>query len=116
MRVYLVEDAPMLRTRLEQMIAAIPGAENVGHASGAQDAVEGILREQPDVVVLDIHLTQGNGFDVMRALQQAGCKPRIYVLTNYPMEAYRQSAARLGASGFFDKSSEIERLREALAA
>jgi hypothetical protein len=37
------------------------------------------------------------------------------VLTNYPLEGYRKSAERLGARGFFDKSNDIDRLRDALA-
>jgi len=40
----------------------------------------------------------------------------IHVLTNYPLDGYRQVAERLGARGFFDKSSEIARLRDTLAA
>jgi DNA-binding NarL/FixJ family response regulator len=38
----------------------------------------------------------------------------FYVLTNYPAAGYRASAERHGARGFFDKSSEFDRLREAL--
>ena len=116
MRVFLVEDAPLLRERLEALIAAIPGASVVGHASGAKEAAEAILRVRPDVVVLDIHLTEGNGFDVMRGLRAAAFQPGVYVLTNHPLDGYRQAAERLGARGFFDKSSEIPQLRDALAA
>jgi DNA-binding NarL/FixJ family response regulator len=116
MKVFLVEDAPLLRERLEALIAAIPGASVVGHAAGAKDALAGILAARPDVVVLDIHLAEGNGFDVMRGLRAAAFAPEIHVLTNYPLNGYRQSAERLGARGFFDKSHEIPQLREALAA
>lgn len=115
-RVFLVEDAPLLRERLTAMVDAIPGASTIGHASGAQEAVQGILTARPDVVVLDIHLAQGSGFDVMRALRAAEFAPQVYVLTNYPQEAYRRLAEGLGARGFFDKSSEFDRLRAALAA
>ena len=66
--------------------------------------------------MLDIHLAEGNGFDVLRALRAAAFAPAIYVLTNYPLDAYRKTAERLGARGFFDKSHEIDRLRDALAA
>ena len=111
-----MEDAPLLRERLEALIAAIPGAQNAGHAVSADDAVRGILAERPDVVVLDIHLAQGSGFDVLRGLRAAAFTPDVYVLTNYPQEAYRRTAERLGARGFFDKSSEFDRLRGALAA
>jgi DNA-binding NarL/FixJ family response regulator len=116
MKVFLVEDAPLLRERLSALIVAIPGASVVGHAAGAKEALEGALRERPDAVVLDIHLAEGNGFDVMRGLRAAGFAPEIYVLTNYPLDGYRQAAERLGARGFFDKSSEIPQLRDALAA
>lgn len=116
MKVFLVEDSPMLRTRLETMLAAIPGARTVGQASGAQDAIDAILAQRPDAVVLDIHLDQGNGFDVLQALQKSAPQVDVYVLTNYPNEAYRRKAEGLGARGFFDKSSDIERLRAAIAA
>jgi DNA-binding NarL/FixJ family response regulator len=114
MKVFLVEDSELLRDRLRAMVSAIPGAEVVGHAEGADEAVRQIIATRPDAVVLDIHLKQGNGFDVMRGVN--GTLPGIafYVLTNYPAAGYRASAERHGARGFFDKSSEFERLREAL--
>ena len=116
MKVFLVEDAPLLRERLEALIASIPGSQTVGHAAGAQEALRGILAERPDAVVLDIHLSEGNGFDVLRGMRAAGLAAAVYVLTNYPQEAYRRTAERLGAAGFFDKSSEFDALRAALAA
>ena len=116
MKVFLVEDSSLLRERLETMLAAIPGLQTVGHASGAQEALSGILAARPDAVVLDIHLAEGNGFDVMRALRAAAFEVAVYVLTNHPLEGYRQLAQRLGARGFFDKTTEFHLLREALAA
>jgi DNA-binding NarL/FixJ family response regulator len=114
-KIFLVEDSSLLRERLEAMLAAIPGTRTVGHASGAKEAISGILAARPDAVVLDIHLAEGNGFDVLRALRAAAFEPAIYVLTNYPLDGYRAVAERLGARGFFDKSNEIERLRDTLA-
>jgi DNA-binding NarL/FixJ family response regulator len=114
-KVFLVEDSPLLRTRLEAMISSIPGAQAVAHADGADEAIRQILAVRPDAVVLDIHLKQGNGFDILRAVAKAAPEIAFYVLTNYPLESYRQRAERLGVRGFFDKSAEFERLREALA-
>jgi len=116
MKVFLVEDAPLLRERLTALIASIPGSRAVGHAEGAQEAVRAILAARPDVVVLDLHLAQGNGFEVMRALRAAGLEVAVYVLTNHPIEGYRRAAERLGARGFFDKSTEFGALRQALSA
>lgn len=115
MKVFLVEDAPLLRERLMALIASV-GASTVGHADGARAAIEGILAAAPDVVVLDLHLKDGNGFDVLRAVREAAPAIAFFVLTNHPHEGYRASAVRLGARGFYDKSSEFEKLRDALAA
>ena len=114
MKVFLVEDAPLLRERLFALIASV-GATNVGHAEGAQEAIQGILAATPDAVVLDLHLKEGNGFDVLRAVRNAAPAIAFFVLTNYPHDGYRATAERLGARGFFDKSTEFDRLREALA-
>ena len=114
-KVFLVEDSPLLRSRLEAMLVAA-GAQVVGHAAGAQQAIAAILAARPDAVVLDLHLEEGNGFDVMKALQKAAPQVAVYVLTNFPSEPYRRKAEGLGARGFFDKSSELGKLAAALAA
>ena len=116
LKVFLVEDFPLLRKRLESMLEAVPGAMVVGHAEDAASAIRAILAGPPDAVVLDIQLAKGSGFDVLRALQERAPQIAVYILTNFTSEAYRATAERLGARGFFDKTNEFERLREALAA
>lgn len=116
LKVFLVEDSPLLRTRVEAMIAAIPGAVLAGHAAEADAAVDGILAAGADAVVLDLHLAKGSGFDVLRRVMERAPGTRVYVLTNYPTDAHRSTAARLGALGFYDKSSEFEALRGTLTA
>lgn len=113
-KVFLVEDSPLLRQRVEVILASIPGAEACGHAASADDAIAAIQAAKPDVVVLDIQLQQGNGFSVMQAIRASLPSTQFYVLTNFANDAYRRKAERLGAHGFFDKSTEFERLREAL--
>jgi DNA-binding NarL/FixJ family response regulator len=110
-KVFLVEDSAMLRQRLLAILASVPGAVSCGHAAGAAEAIAAIQAAKPDVVVLDIQLESGNGFDVLRAV---GGSTAVYVLTNFANDAYRRKAEGLGARGFFDKSTEVERLRQAL--
>jgi DNA-binding NarL/FixJ family response regulator len=114
--VFLVEDSPLLRPRLEALLASIAGARLTGQAAGAQAAIAAILATVPDAVLLDIHLEEGNGFDVLKALHKSAPQVAVYVLTNFPTEPYRRKAESLGARGFFDKSGELGKLREALAA
>ena len=112
--VFLVEDSPMLRERLQGILGSIAGAQTVGHAGRVNEAIEAILAARPDLVVLDIQLEDGSGFEVMRAVRATLPQTRFYVLTNFANEAYRRKAESLGARGFFDKSNDIDRLREAI--
>jgi len=114
LKVYLVEDSPAVLERLEAMVGTIEGARSVGHASRASDAIKGILAAHPDVVVLDLKLAEGSGFDVLRAVRGAAPEVDVYMLTNFASEPYRRLAERLGARDFFDKTTEFERVRDTI--
>ena len=96
------------------MVGGLPGNRVVGEAADVREAISGILAARPDVVLLDLSLATGSGFDVLKAVH--GREPAIdfYMLSNFASEPYRRHAERLGASGFFDKSTELERLRAVL--
>jgi DNA-binding NarL/FixJ family response regulator len=114
MEVFLVEDSAAVRTRLAEMVGEIPGARIVGEAEAANAAIRGILAARPDLVLLDLNLAQGSGFDVLRAVCRQAPEIDFYMLSNFAADPYRQLAERLGARGFFDKSNEFERLRNIL--
>ncbi|HYL89348.1 MAG TPA: response regulator transcription factor [Burkholderiales bacterium] len=115
MQVFLVEDSPMVRQRLEALLTEVPGIEIVGRAAGAQVAIRDILEARPDLVVLDVQLAEGSGFDVLRALHAQAPELGVVMLSNYSSDPYRQIAERFGARAFFDKTREFERVRDALA-
>lgn len=116
MEIFLVEDSPLLRTRLAEMLGAIPGARVVGEAEHADVAIRDILALQPDVVVLDLSLAGGtSGFEVLRAVSRQAPEIDIYMISNFVAEPYRELAERLGARDFFDKSRELERVRRVIA-
>ncbi len=115
MQVFLVEDSPMVRERLEAMLTEVLGTQIVGRAAGATAAIRDILATRPDLVVLDIQLTEGSGFDVLRELHAKAPELDVVMLSNYSSDPYRQIAERFGARAFFDKSREFERVRDAVA-
>jgi len=115
MQVFLVEDSALVRSRLEALLAPIEGASVVGHAEGAEDAVRDILATRPDMVLLDVQLAEGSGFDVLRALHDKAPELEVYMLSNHSAYPYRQIAERFGARGFFDKAKEFERVRDIVA-
>jgi DNA-binding NarL/FixJ family response regulator len=115
-KIFIVEDSPILRQRVEQLVRSVPGAQIVGHAASAAEAVAGILAHGPDVVLLDLCLERSSGFDVLRDIAARERGIDVYMLSNFASEPYRRHAERLGAKGFFDKSTEFERVRDAIQA
>jgi DNA-binding NarL/FixJ family response regulator len=115
MRIFLVEDSSPVRGRLAEMLAAIPGVSIVGEAERALPAIRDILCLRPDLVLLDIHLAEGSGFDVLNAVHVAAPEIDFCMLSTFVDGPYRQLAGRLGAREFFDKGAEIERVRDAVA-
>jgi DNA-binding NarL/FixJ family response regulator len=115
LRVFVVESSPLIRERLEDRLASIEGVCSVGHAAGADEAIHEILNLHPHAVVLDVRLAQGTGFDVLRALHEQAPEIAVYMLSNFASEPYRRLAARLGVAGFFDKTTQFERVCETLA-
>jgi DNA-binding NarL/FixJ family response regulator len=114
LRVLLVEDSKVLTERLTEAIRQIPEVELIGTADTEATAVASAKRDAVDVIILDLHLKQGTGFGVMRALAMAQLKPRIIVLTNYDLPEYKNAAIALGATHFLDKARDYGRLPEVL--
>ena len=115
MQIYIVEDSAAVRERLQALLGEVPGATVAGTAAGATQATREILETRPDVVILDLNLAEGGGFDVLRELQRKAPEVDVYMLSNFSSYPYRQLAERLGARGFFDKTREFNLVREAVA-
>jgi DNA-binding NarL/FixJ family response regulator len=114
LRVLLVEDSKVLTERLTEAIRQIPEVELIGTADTEASAVAAAKKGSVDVIILDLHLKQGTGFGVMRALATTHLKPRIIVLTNYDLPEYKNAAIALGATHFLDKARDYGRLPEVL--
>jgi DNA-binding NarL/FixJ family response regulator len=109
--IYLVEDSEIMSTLLKELLEG-NGASIVGRADSARAAIADIARVKPDVVVVDIALREGNGFDVLKGISgdASAKRPMLIVLTNYTLKSYRSAAKRFGADLFLDKSNEIPEL------
>jgi len=114
-KIFLVENSPLLVRRLGEMLSALPGVVLVGHAPDAKQAIEQILKLRPKVVLLDIELDEGTGLDVLSALRKKAPETDAYMLTNHVSPTFRLLAEQLGANGYFDKTNEFEKLRDLIA-
>jgi DNA-binding NarL/FixJ family response regulator len=102
--VFIVEDSPIVRRRLVALMGEIPGVSVVGQADTQEDAATGILREQPDWVLLDIQLIGGTGIEVLRRVRARVPGTRFIVLTHLDNPQYRRICMQAGADYFFDKT------------
>jgi DNA-binding NarL/FixJ family response regulator len=112
--VFLVDDSFIVRERLRSMLADLSHVTVVGEADIDFEAIKGIRRHKPAVVVLDISMPGGSGLHVLEAVKKESSPPLVIMLTNFPQEQYRQKSRKFGAEYFFDKSTEFERVVEVL--
>ena len=114
MRVYVVDDSPLVRERLVALLSEIDGVDVIGTADNAEEGIAGISREKPEVAILDIRMPAGSGISVLEAVKSGADAPTVIMLTNYPYPQYRKKCMEAGADYFFDKSSEFHCVNDVL--
>ena len=117
LRVLIVDDHPLFREALEvAMEKATPRAADIEHCATLEAAMEAAREARPDLVLLDLNLSDASGFDGLMRLQSIDRDIPITVIsaTEAP-EAYARAEA-LGAQGYLPKSLSLTELSTALAA
>ncbi|MCK4345671.1 MAG: response regulator transcription factor [Bacteroidales bacterium] len=114
MKVIIADDSKMLRERIINMLLTIPGVEIVAEAENSHEAIKYIEKLKPDVLILDIRMPGGNGFEMLKSIQQKKLSMIKILFTNYPLDQYKEKCFELGADYFFDKSTEFEKVKEVI--
>ncbi|MDB5891548.1 MAG: hypothetical protein JWP47_2379 [Polaromonas sp.] len=109
-RIYLVEDSPVIRDNLAESLEELSGARVVGWASAEEEASSWLAKHGAswDLAVIDLFLRPGSGLNVVKGLRNRGLKQKVIVLTSYATPAIRQRCLELGADAVFDKATEID--------
>jgi DNA-binding NarL/FixJ family response regulator len=113
-KVFIVDDALIVQERLVTMLGELAGVEVVGQAETVAEAINAIQKLQPDVVILDIQMPDGNGIEVLQNIKQAEMAPMVIILTNYPYQKQREKCLKAGADFFLDKSIEFDQIPKLL--
>ncbi|MCD6384768.1 response regulator transcription factor [Candidatus Sumerlaeota bacterium] len=114
MKVFIAENSLIVSERLASLLLGYEEIEIVGKAHDIREAKESIWRLKPDVVILDIRIPGGSGFDILRFLQNREINTKVIMLANYSYPQLRERCKELGVDFFFDKSEEFEKIPEAL--
>jgi DNA-binding NarL/FixJ family response regulator len=110
MKVLVVDDSALLRERLVSMISELPEIAKIGQAQSATQALNSVQKLNPDVVILDIRLSEGNGIEILQRIKKEKSAPLTIMFTNFPYPQYRKKCKDAGADFFFDKSTEFHKI------
>ena len=110
LRIYLVEDSPVIRDALAESLEELVGARVVGWASTEAEAIQWLEANLSnwDLAVVDLFLLQGSGLNVVKSCSNRALRQKVIVLTNYATEPIRQRCLAAGADAIFDKATEID--------
>lgn len=116
MKVYIVDDSPMMIDRIQSKISSIDGLEIAGHAGEEMIALHDARKLKPDFMIIDIRLKGGDGINLLRKVKKEipGCT--VAMLTNYSSPEFREKCLSLGADYFFDKSKDLDSMSSTLSA
>jgi DNA-binding NarL/FixJ family response regulator len=116
LRVFLVDDHPVVRRGLRAFIDSLPGVEVVGEASTGEEAITAVPGAEPDVVVMDINLPGVNGIEATRRLVTDAPHVGVLVLTMFEDDDSVFAAMRAGAKGYVLKGADQDDLARAVLA
>jgi two-component system OmpR family response regulator len=110
MNILVVDVSELIRLRLVRQIEALPGVDRVMTASGCLLAQHLVASLRPALVVLDLHLPDGDPVQLIPQLKLDHPDLQVAVLTNDATDYNRRRCLQAGADWFFDKSTEFEQL------
>lgn len=108
-RVLIVDDEPLARRRVAELLRDEPGVEIVGTASSGSEAIAAIRRWTPDVVFLDIQMPDGTGLDVVREIGAEAMPITVFVTAfdQYALRAFDAAAIDYLVKPFDDERFEL---------
>ena len=115
-KVLLVEDHIVVRDGLAAVLATMSDCLLVGAVGTGAEALAAVPTFEPDVVLLDVHLPDISGLEVMRQLRTAPKCPAFLILTSSDSDHTIRQAFDLGARGYVIKSGGVDELTQAVQA
>lgn len=113
-RTLIADDHALVRAGIRALVEKIKGVTVVAEAGRGSEAIKLITEQKPDLVLLDITMPDGNGFDVLHHVAKHFTETKIIVLTVHEAGEYAIRALREGAAGFLPKSAASTELEQAI--
>lgn len=111
-RVLIVDDQPLIRTGISLSFSSEPTITIVGEAGSAKEAEIAAAELQPDIILMDISLPDGDGIDLTSAILARNKNTRVIMLTSHSAQEYVDRAVAAGAAGYCNKGLRAEELSQ----
>lgn len=115
-RILIADDHALLRKGLRQVIEADGACQVVGEAADGKQALDLLLAETPDMVILDVHMPEVSGFAVAEEVRRRKLDVAIIFLTMHHDKGFFNKALDLGARGYVLKDGALEEIVQAIKA
>ncbi|HEY7697969.1 MAG TPA: response regulator transcription factor [Vicinamibacteria bacterium] len=113
-RVLIVDDHPIVRQGLTQLISQENDLEVVGEADDAETAIAAVSRLAPDVVIVDLMLRDSSGIELIKDIKATRPAARILVVSMHDEAVYAERALRAGSHGYIMKEEATNEVLSAL--
>ena len=115
-RIVLADDHTIMRHGLRLVLERQPDFAVIGEANNGREAIDLVIRETPDVVIMDIAMPLLNGIEATRRINEERLKTAVVILSMHADEGYILKALRAGARGYLLKDSADADLIQAVRA
>ena len=113
-RIFLVDDHPLVREWLSELLEQQPELEVCGEAAGGPEALKAIQDSCPDLAVVDLTLKEGSGLELIKDLQSLCPGVAVLVLSMHEEAHYAERALRAGARGYVVKRDTARKVIHAI--
>ncbi len=113
-KILIADDHPVVRQGIKQILAETRDLVVADEAASGQEVMKKVMKNDYDVILLDISMPERNGLDILRELKSKKPKPAVLILSIYPEDQYAVRVLKLGAAGYLTKESVPEELISAI--
>jgi len=115
-RILLVDDHKLVRAGISSLLQKMQGIDVVGEADNGREALKMIEQLRPEIVLMDIAMTQMNGIEATRHIKKIHKEAKVIILSMYSNEEYVLQSLQAGASGYLLKDAATLELELAVRA